>query len=162
MPQVRNLVFLSLLVCCFALSACAVRNTSSAAAPEATIPANRTAFTYQGAPFLRTELFFGLSVQNTDGSDTEITEQQWREFLDREVTPRFPDGLTVLDCRGQWRHNGRIVREKSKVLYLLHPLPKPGESDAADQKIEKIRSIYKERFHQDSVLRVTQPADVSF
>ncbi len=115
-----------------------------------------------GELLLRTELFFGLSVQNPDGTDAQVSEQQWQDFVDRVVTPRFSDGLTVLDSRGQWRHQGRIVKEKGKVLYLLHPLPGTGRTDDADRKIEEIREIYKQRFHQDSVLRTTIPAGVSF
>src|SRR5215207_3250304 len=41
-------------------------------------------------PFLRTELFFGSS--RPDGS--MVTEAQFTQFLDQEITPRFPDGLT--------------------------------------------------------------------
>ena len=37
-------------------------------------------------------------------------------FLDDEVTPRFPDGLSVLDVAGQYRDpSGRIVRETQQA-----------------------------------------------
>ena len=47
------------------------------------------------------ELFFGLS---TPGGGT-ISEAQWQAFLRDEVTPRFPQGLSVVDAAGQWRGN---------------------------------------------------------
>ena len=47
----------------------------------------------------------------------------WREFLDREVTPRFPDGLIVFDAYGQWlsREQAMPGRLRSKLLVILHP-----------------------------------------
>lgn len=44
-------------------------------------------------PWIRTELSFGTTLP--DGS--EMTDEQWGDFLDAEITPRFPDGLTVLE-----------------------------------------------------------------
>jgi hypothetical protein len=40
----------------------------------------------------RTELYFGSG--KPDGSS--VTEKEFRAFVDKEVTPRFPDGLTLL------------------------------------------------------------------
>lgn len=37
------------------------------------------------------ELLFGRKV----GGRIAVSEAQWLNFLDREITPRFPDGLTV-------------------------------------------------------------------
>ena len=49
--------------------------------------------------FSRTELFFGTA--KPDG--TAVTEAEWTAFLADEITPRFPDGLTVLSGMGQWQ-----------------------------------------------------------
>ncbi len=38
-----------------------------------------------------------------DESKKGISEADWRDFLDREVTPRFPSGLSVVDVYGQWQ-----------------------------------------------------------
>jgi hypothetical protein len=100
-----------------------------------------------------TELYFGLTRQGQ-----VISEDQWRDFLDHQVTPRFPDGLSVLDMHGQWKDpGGAIVREPGKLLIILHP---PGAE--ADRKIEALRSIYRRRFQQESVLRSDSAATVSF
>src|SRR5262245_58692477 len=65
--------------------------------------------------FVRTELFFG-----TAKPIGAVTEEEFRAFVDAEVTPRFPDGLTVIKGDGQFRgENDVIVKEQSFVLILL-------------------------------------------
>ena len=69
-------------------------------------------------PWLRTELFFGCA--KPDG--TAVSAAEWETFLDAEITPRFPEGLTVLEAAGQWQEaDGDIVEERSKVVLLLYP-----------------------------------------
>src|SRR5450432_1635731 len=64
----------------------------------------------------RAELFFGRSL--ADGS--EINDAAWQAFVDDTITPRFPDGFTVLDGAGQWRDaSGKISHERSKILLIL-------------------------------------------
>src|SRR5689334_13609346 len=48
-----------------------------------------------------THLYFGLGP--ADHPEQGVSESDWRTFLDREVTPRFPSGLSVVDLYGQWR-----------------------------------------------------------
>jgi hypothetical protein len=104
----------------------------------------------------RTELLFGLD--KSDGS--KITESEFNRFLNREVTPHFPDGLTLLSGRGQFRNSkGLIVKESSKLLILLYPIVQPSDSS---QKIEQIRKAYKIAFQQESVLRTDDSSCVSF
>ena len=110
----------------------------------------------QAAGWSRSELY--LAVGNEDGSGT-IDDARWRAFLDTEVTPRFPDGLTVLDGYGQWRFRdgGRLVRQRCKVLVVLH------EDDAARREdIEAIRRAWKRATGHESVLWAKQAVDVSF
>ncbi len=98
--------------------------------------------------FWRTELFFGRD--KNDGS--EVSDEEWSKFLDEVVTPRFPDGLTVLDGNGQYRlENGTIVKEKSKVMILLY---RPKTRSVNSRKIDQIRNEYKKRFKQESVMRI--------
>ena len=100
------------------------------------------------------QLFFGMS--QSDGGT--ISEEAWREFLADTVTPRFPDGLTVISGNGQWRDSsGEVLREGSKLLIIYAP---PG--DEGRQSIDEISEIYEERFDQESVLRVIGSACVSF
>lgn len=109
-------------------------------------------------PWIRTELFFGLS--RPDGST--ISETEWESFLDAEITPRFPDGLTVLSASGQWQgEDSQIVEEPSKLLILLYPREAIPESHL---EIEEIRAAYEVRFKQESVLRADddRPVCTSF
>jgi hypothetical protein len=102
----------------------------------------------------RLELLFGTARK--DG--TEVTESDWRLFLDNEVTPRFPDGLTVLSGYGQWHvHESETAQEHLRVLVVWYARDKQGEA-----RIEEIRRAYKERFDQESVMRVDGVSCVSF
>ena len=107
-----------------------------------------------GSVFARTELFFGLSRSG----GPNITEQEFAGFVDARVTPRFPDGLTLLDGDGQFRgSDGAIIKEGSKLLILLH-----GGTTAESNNIEAIRDDYKAQFQQQSVLRADEVNCVSF
>ena len=68
-----------------------------------------------------TRLYFGLGL--ADHSDQGISEQEWRAFLDKEVTPRFPSGLSVLDVYGQWQGKTETAPERlrSKMLIIYYP-----------------------------------------
>jgi hypothetical protein len=88
-----------------------------------------------------------------------VTEDEFRIFLEEEVTPRFPDGLTVLTGRGQFRDaSGNIEREPAKLVIILYP----PDQENAHRRIEKIRDEYKTAFQQQSVLRADTTACVSF
>jgi len=107
-----------------------------------------------GDIFARTELFFGLS--KPDGS--KVTNADFQDFVDEEVTPRFPEGLTVLTGRGQFEEtSGTVIKEGSKVLILLYTF-----SNRSNRDIDEVREAYKYRFQQQSVLRVDSRSCVSF
>jgi hypothetical protein len=128
----------------------------AAAAPTAY--ANLTEETSKrGNPYVETRLFFGTA--RPDGGPA-ATDRQFMSFVDREVTPDFPDGLTVQSGRGQWRDaHGTIEKERSYELILLYPVAR---ADASDRKIEEIRRAYEKAFAQESVGRVDEQAQVDF
>ena len=106
-----------------------------------------------GSGHMRTTLYFGLSHPTG-----VVSENQWQAFLRDEVTQRFPDGLTVWEASGQWRQaNGRIARERAKVLLLVHD-----ESPAVRKALSEIVETYKKAFHQESVLWETAPVCAAF
>ena len=101
-----------------------------------------------------TELNVYFGQEKGDGST--VTEEEWNAFLSDTVTPRFPDGLTVLDARGQWfdAAEGRPYRESTKLLNVLIPL------DGAVAGLTSVREIsdqYKARFDQQVVFQTTLP-----
>jgi hypothetical protein len=88
----------------------------------------------------------------------KASDANWRRFLAREVTPRFPDGLTVYETTGQWRDPARkaVLREKSRVLRIIAPI------DNLPNKIAKVADAYKKQFRQKSVGIVTRQVCASF
>ncbi|MBU6297485.1 MAG: DUF3574 domain-containing protein [Alphaproteobacteria bacterium] len=90
------------------------------------------------------DLYFGRAM----AADSSVSDADWRRFLDEEVTPRFPRGLTVENASGQWNGaDGVLTREASKHLIIVL-------SGAPDEqtKLVAVREAYKRRFHQESVL----------
>lgn len=97
---------------------------------------------------LRAELYMGGAVPPAAFAD----------FLDRSVTPRFPQGLTVVEGAGRWRSpEGVILREPSRVVTIATV---PGPETMA--LLEAIRAEYRRDFNQRSVGLITQPACASF
>lgn len=138
------------------LTACAGAHLPAATAKSSTVllaascAASRTTYA-------STQLFFGKSIP---GGGT-VADTSFAQFLDQEVTPRFPAGFTVVPAMGQYREsNGVINHEASDMLILIYS--RDSASDAS-KKIDEIRAAYDRTFHQESVLREDQqPSCVSF
>jgi hypothetical protein len=128
--------------------ALAVMIAAQADAQTITCTANHNAM-------MQAELLFGRNIDGRPG----VTEKAWARFLADEITPRFPDGLTVYDAAGQYRESpaAKVVRERSKIVMILVEA-----GDAAMQRIDEIVGAYKKRFRQKSVGVVVKPACVSF
>jgi len=143
---VRVFAAVALLSLC---GACSTMGSADSDSAKAAQPCRATA-----KLMARLELFFGTGRAGGE----PVSEKEWTSFLDSEVTPRFPDGLTVFAGRGQWRSNGgAIVKERSLMLAVWYEPTSEREAE-----IEAIRSAYKKRFGQDSVLRVDGVSCVSF
>jgi hypothetical protein len=101
------------------------------------------------------QLFFGRNI----GDRLGVSEADFARFVDEELTPRFPKGLTVLDAAGQWRPDAAspIVREPSKLVILALP-----GSAGDEDRLDAVRQAYVRRFSQDAVLMITQPACLDF
>jgi hypothetical protein len=92
-------------------------------------------------------LYFGRAIADTG----VVTDSAWSGFLRDVVTPRFPEGITVLRAEGQWRGaNGSIVREPSFVLEVVHQ-----RTPAIETALAEIMAEYKRRFQQEAVMRIT-------
>lgn len=104
-------------------------------------------------PMLRAELYFGRSIGHRFG----VTDRMWRAYADRELTPRFPGGFTVVDGKGQWREGDAIMREASKIVILVAP-----DSAALRAGIAAAVDVYVKRFRQKSVGLVTQAVCAAF
>jgi hypothetical protein len=124
--------------------------TACASAPQEPLPACPA-----GQEARRSaQLFFGRNIGDKPG----VSDADWRKFMDEEVTPRFPDGLTVLDGGGQWRgEDNKLIREASKIVMVVLPNKRDVQG-----RLDAVRNAYKTRFRQEAVLVVTQAACVSF
>lgn len=146
-----------LLVALLSLAGCASQIPASGPAPVTSSLQGDDARPSSATGWVRSELYFGVGEDT--GNGTSVNEAQWRDFLDKQVTPRFPDGLTVFDAYGQWLFRGKEEpnRLRSKVLVILH-------EDNADRRadIEAIRLAWKQVTGHQSVLWSLQPAEVSF
>ena len=102
---------------------------------------------------IQDSLYFGTGKPNG-----VVTTEEWAEFLQTEVTARFPQGLTVHEASGQWRGaDGAIVREATHVVQLVHPDDAPSE-----ERVAEVIASYKAKFQQEAVLRVRAGTCVSF
>ncbi|MHB8268663.1 DUF3574 domain-containing protein [Bradyrhizobium sp.] len=104
-------------------------------------------------PMTTAELLFGRNIGNRVG----VSEADFAQFTAREITPRFPDGLTVIEARGQWRDAGTIIREPSKLVLVTF-------ADDAQKRanLDAIIDAYKLKFSQKSVLSTIRTSCVSF
>ncbi len=101
------------------------------------------------------ELLFGRGTGNGRG----VSETAWERFVAEQLTPQFPEGLTVTEAIGQWRDptNGRIGRERSQRVEIVLP----GKPDD-ETRLDAIVKAYERDFHQRSVVVIVRPAYVSF
>ena len=101
------------------------------------------------------ELMFGRNIADR----IAVTEGEWTRFVDQEITPRFPDGVTVFSAAGQRRDqsSNRIVREPTNIVLIVLP----GKAEDLE-RVDEIAQAYKARFKQQSVGVILRPACVSF
>lgn len=110
---------------------------------------------FAGAGAIQTTLYFGLSMPEGGA----VSETQWQGFLADTVTPRFPDGLTVVSATGQWRdpkaEPGKTFSEQTKIVILVR-----ADTSVAARAVAEIKAVYLKRFHQISVLQTDQPVRI--
>jgi hypothetical protein len=100
-------------------------------------------------PALEIDLYFGRDRQGGG----EVSEAEWASFLTDTVTPRFPDGLSVLNVEGQAREpSGRIARERTKLLVVV-----VFDAPAHQGRVREIVEAYNSRFGQHGVFRSEHP-----
>ncbi|MCQ4079788.1 DUF3574 domain-containing protein [Streptomyces sp. RB6PN25] len=107
--------------------------------------------------YTETTLFFG--TQRPDGGPA-VTEAEFQRFLDTQVTPRFPEGLTVDEGRGQYRDRyGVIEKERSYQVIVVYPT---SATSSANDNLDSIRHLYDKSFRQESVGRIDEAVHASF
>jgi hypothetical protein len=96
------------------------------------------------------ELFFGRGG---------VSDAAWQHFALTEVSPRFPDGSTVMDAEGEWRDplSGHVARERSKLVIIAAP-----NSPETLKRVSDLADAYRSEFRQRSVGIVTTTACAAF
>lgn len=101
------------------------------------------------------QMLFGQDI----GERGRVSDADWRDFVSATVAPRFPDGFTIYDAAGQWmdRQTRHIIVEPSKVIMIaVADLP------ASREKLQAVVSLYRSRFHQQSVGVISSRSCVGF
>ncbi|HVY14146.1 MAG TPA: DUF3574 domain-containing protein [Rhodopila sp.] len=108
-----------------------------------------------GAPTIIFTLYFGQSIPGSH----DVTEAQWRHFLDTTVTPNLPNGYTVWDAHGAWMNpmTRKTIQEATKVLAVALPV-----SQASLASVNRVREAYQVQFHQQLVGMTTEQACGTF
>jgi hypothetical protein len=108
-----------------------------------------------GEPMRVHTLYFGRSV----AARAAVSDQEWRDFRDRVITPALPNGYTVLDGQGAWMNprSRATIAETTKILVVALP-------DAPDTLtvVNRIRSAWQHQFHQYVVGMTVQSGCGSF
>src|SRR5258708_19051198 len=93
-----------------------------------------------------------LRADRNIGGQAGVSEAQWAAFVRRELTPRFPGGLTAVDGKGQWRDSsGAILREPGKVVIIVMADDAPSR-----ERLVAATAAYRLRFHPENIRVVTQ------
>ena len=104
--------------------------------------------------WIQTRIYMGRDVNN---DSLGVGEQDWRDFLDREIRTRLPDGFSVEDVYGYSAEENPSHRKLTKVLILLH--------DGSEEKLkllDEIAGAYLDQFSRQAVLRSDSVACVEF
>ncbi len=97
-----------------------------------------------GSPLLLFDLYFGAAIPRRG----DLTEPEWRQFIDDTIAVNLPVGFTVFDAGGGWMNpvTHKTTREATKVLLAALP-----DTPASFDAIDRIRSAYQLRFQQQRV-----------
>ncbi|MCA8094702.1 DUF3574 domain-containing protein [Burkholderia anthina] len=138
------------------IGAAAIVLLTGCTAPPSTVANTPPVCTQSDAHrMLQADLLFGRDIAGRG----PVTDEERTAFLADVVTPRFPDGFTYWNTRGQWRDRdtGRTIRETGFVVRIV-------ADDTADTRarLQAIRHAYVERFRQQSVGITLVPACASF
>lgn len=105
--------------------------------------------------WIQVDLYFGRNI----GQTQRVTERQFQAFVNQQITPRFPDGLTLYNAAGQYLDSqGNLILERSKVVTLILE-----DTQANEAAIDQIMQQYQQQYQQEAVLEVVNEAvQISF
>jgi hypothetical protein len=94
---------------------------------------------------IQQDLYFELNTSTGE----QISETEFQRFVDNVITPRFPDGLTIFDAKGENRENTKVVS-----LFV--------ENTAANNDAtQEIIDAYRQQFQEAEVLQIGNQDDLT-
>ena len=99
-------------------------------------------------------LYFGMNKP----AGGAVSEHEFNQFLQQEISPRFPKGLTLFAAKGQWQGaKGTVEQENSRVVEIVC-------DDTAENrdKVATIAAKYKALFGQEAVVVITSRPEIVF
>jgi len=101
------------------------------------------------------DLYFGRDIVRR----APVTDAEWAGFARTQITPRFPDGFTVIDAHGQWLNpdTHTIGAEATKIVRIAVPA-----NANLPARVNAITEAYRTQFHQLAVGVASQEACGAF
>jgi hypothetical protein len=95
----------------------------------------------------RTDLFFGMNIPGGG----RVSAEQWKNFNDSIIAPRFPEGYTEYDAMGKWLDTAtkETIAERTKVVTFIGKKSKRREA-----LVDSVIQAYIHQYKQQAVLRV--------
>ncbi|WP_333877977.1 DUF3574 domain-containing protein [Methylobacter sp.] len=87
-----------------------------------------------------------------------VSDREFNQFLQQEISSRFPKGLTLFEAKGQWQGaNGMIEQENSRVVEIVCD-----DKQENRDKVAAIAAKYKALFAQEAVMVIKSQPEVVF
>lgn len=99
-------------------------------------------------------LYFGMNK----AAGGAVSESAFNQFLQQEISSRFPKGLTLFEAKGQWQNaKGMIDQEESRVVEIVCD-----DTPENRDKVAVIAAKYKALFAQEAVMVVKSRSEIVF
>ena len=104
---------------------------------------------------METNLYFGQL--RPDGG--RVSENEWKNFKEKQIDSVFKEGSTVLNGTGNWYDpvSYKLITEPMYIVIYFHK-----KSPQVSSQIDSLRYWYKTMFQQQSVLRVDKKVKTFF
>lgn len=96
------------------------------------------------AELIQVDLYLGRGMPDGD----RVSDESFAAFIETEITPRFPDGLTMWEADGRYRDaSGDVIAEPSNVVRLIFL-----DTQANETALMEVIQAYIAEFDQESVM----------
>jgi hypothetical protein len=104
---------------------------------------------------IETQLYFGQTRPN----GSRITDAEWNDFKDNQISRVFTRGSTTIKATGTWYDpdTHKLISEPAYVVSCFYK-----KSALISRQIDSLRNLYKTMFNQQSILRVDKKVQAGF